>query len=285
MKIAILANRGNIWGNKREERIDSALEKLGHKVIPFHLKEEGVLDKILNSGADMFLFYGIDNAIHLEETLKKFKKYKVCISWDKVWMGRQELVYKLAPLTDLIFLSDGDFVRSHNFINIYELEPATDINNDKAFGTFREEYQIPIVFPGAVYGTRQNVVNSLQSKYGDNFRVVHSVFNEDFVDLCESAKVFISPLFPQTDFYWANRVYNVISAGGFIIMPKLEGLTRQFKEGEHIEYYRSFEELCQKIDYYLEHKEERDKIRKAGQKHCLENYTYEKALKKMFKLL
>ncbi len=289
MKIIVLANRENTGANNVEKRIDDALENIGYEVIKVDEKE--TTENILKHDADVLLFYkaGVERGVKkmgdLEDCLRRFKGSKVCIYFDKVWAGRGNYIRKIAPLTDLVYVSDGDFVRAHNYINLYELPQATCVDKRRSTGEKKDEYNIPIVFLGQVYGERANFTRNMLARYGNAFKVVNDVFDDNLTNLCESARVFVSPLYPQTDFYWSNRVYQIIGRGGFIIMPRLEGLTWEFKEGEHIEYYRSFEELCQKIDYYLEHEEERNKVRKAGQKHCLENYTYEKRLKEMLSLL
>jgi len=288
MKIIVFSNRGNIGQNKAEERIDDALENLGYKVIKINENES--MSKILEYDADVLLFFkaGSESGRELaeiEKNLKAFKGHKICIHWDKIWGGRQNYIQSIAPLTDLIFLSDGDFVRSNNYLNVYELPQATCVEKSKSCGKEKEEYKIPIVFPGNIYGGREEFAKGLLSRYGSMFKVVINVFDDNLTDLCESAKIIVSPAYPQADFYWSNRVYQIIGRGGFLIMPRLEGLTKEFKEGKHIEFYRSPNELFSKIDYYLEHEDERNRIRKAGQKYCLENYTYEKTLKKMLSLL
>lgn len=288
-KIAILANRNNHYDNKIEERADEALENLGYTVLPFHEKEENVLANILNSEADTLIFYkaGIESGnIGIEEFkdfLKRFKGEKICLYWDKVYSGRQNFIHQIAPLTDLIFLTDGDFLNAHNYLNIYKMPPVTDVKKPK--GKIKKKFQIPIVFPGQSYGDRGAFINQLKERYGDDFQQIFGVWDQDFTDLCASAKVFVSPLYPQTDLYWSDRVYKVLGRGGFLIMPKLEGLTWELTEGEHLEFYRNPKELFEKIDYYLENEEERDRIRKAGQKYCLKHYTFEKSFKKMLKIL
>lgn len=54
-----------------------------------------------------------------------------------------------------------------------------------------------------------------------------------------------------------------------------------FKEDKEIVYYYGKEDLLKKVEYYLEHEEERKNIIKAGQKRIEEELTYEKILSKV----
>lgn len=52
-----------------------------------------------------------------------------------------------------------------------------------------------------------------------------------------------------------------------------------FEEDKEIVMFKTPEELFDKVDYYLNHDEERKAIAKRGQAKVLECYTYEKKLK------
>lgn len=76
--------------------------------------------------------------------------------------------------------------------------------------------------------------------------------------------------------YWSDRVYETLGRGGFMIHPYIKGMEDHFTDLEHLVYYEygNFEDLKNKIDYYIEHKDEREKIRLAGHMHVTENHTY-----------
>lgn len=76
--------------------------------------------------------------------------------------------------------------------------------------------------------------------------------------------------------YWSDRVYETLGRGGFMIHPYIEGMEQDFEDGKHLVFYKfgDFDDLKAKIDYYLEHDEEREKIRLAGHEHVKQNHTY-----------
>lgn len=86
-------------------------------------------------------------------------------------------------------------------------------------------------------------------------------------------------------YYWSDRVYETIGRGGFLIHPYIKGLEEEFIDGETIVFYEygNFEQLKQKIDYYLDenHAQEREKIRQAGFEYVKNNATYTQRLQQM----
>lgn len=102
---------------------------------------------------------------------------------------------------------------------------------------------------------------------------------QDLNDLYASSKVVVGDTlcigFKYPD-YWSDRVYETLGRGGFIIHPHVAGMEREFKDGEHLVFYNynNFRQLKEKIDYYLENDEARERIRLAGHQFVKENYTY-----------
>ena len=62
-----------------------------------------------------------------------------------------------------------------------------------------------------------------------------------------------------------------------IIIEKKE-LREYFKVGEEIETYSSLDECLDKISYYLEHEDVRQKIAEAGYEKVKKEFSYEKGL-------
>lgn len=77
-------------------------------------------------------------------------------------------------------------------------------------------------------------------------------------------------------YYWSDRVYETLGRGGFIIHPYIKGMEEHFEDGKHLVFYKfgDFDDLKNKIDYYLEHDDEREAIRLAGHEHVKANHTY-----------
>jgi len=118
----------------------------------------------------------------------------------------------------------------------------------------------------------------LTSTYGDRFHWygrtnTAEVRGEKLNDLYNSAIVIGDSVY--SPHYWSNRIYEVLGRGGFLIHPMIEGIEKEFKPFKHFIPYNhhDYKGLKEKIDYFLEHEEERDKIRMAGFAYCKKNHT------------
>jgi predicted SAM-dependent methyltransferase len=133
----------------------------------------------------------------------------------------------------------------------------------------------------------QNTYGKRYSKYGHPQRTMR---DQDLNDLCASVKVFVGdslcPGFTKP-FYTTDRLYELVGRGGFTIFPYIKGLEEEFTDGETIVFYEfgNFVQLQEKIDYYLEHDEEREKIRKAGQAFVREHATYHNRLQQALEIV
>jgi spore maturation protein CgeB len=75
------------------------------------------------------------------------------------------------------------------------------------------------------------------------------------------------------------RVFDIIGAGGFLLTNFQPELPELFKMGQEIEVYHDFEEMEDKVKYYLTHENERERIISNGYKKVSEKYNYNRQLK------
>lgn len=78
-----------------------------------------------------------------------------------------------------------------------------------------------------------------------------------------------------------QRVMDIMGAGGFALSNFCPETAEIFKEDEEIVMFKTPEELVEKAGYYLSHDAQRERIAKAGQEKVLQEYNYEKKLKKL----
>lgn len=131
---------------------------------------------------------------------------------------------------------------------------------------------------------RPKLIDWLKSSYGPRFQ--HwggdglGVVREDKLNkLYSSTKIVVGDtLCPNFTYksYWSDRIYETMGRGGFIIHPYIDGLENEFVDGEHCVFYEynNFKDLQSKIDYFLSHDSERERIRKSGHELVKNNYTY-----------
>ena len=70
------------------------------------------------------------------------------------------------------------------------------------------------------------------------------------------------------------RLYQGTGIGSLLITDSKDNLSNIFKVGEEVVDYSSVDECVEKIDYYLNHEEERESIAKNGQKRCIDEHSW-----------
>lgn len=195
---------------------------------------------------------------------------------------REMWMQAIIPFVDKGFLTNGTWIKQHDYKNLVWLLQGC---KKEPLGKKHKEYECDIAFTGSVYGGREIFIEALKKKYGDRFKVFSDVFGKDFKDLCASAKIMVSPKFPSNSWFWSNRIYKTIGAGGFMLHPYCEGLKKHYIAGVDYENWQDEEELFMKIDYYLKHDEERKAIQKAGYEKSIKVHTYTKRIKKLINQL
>jgi len=70
------------------------------------------------------------------------------------------------------------------------------------------------------------------------------------------------------------RDFEVPMSGGFYMVEEMEELAEFFVPGKEIVFYRSPDDMADKIRYYLSHEDERERIRLAGHHRALAQHTW-----------
>lgn len=83
--------------------------------------------------------------------------------------------------------------------------------------------------------------------------------------------------------YTSNRFWIITASGGFALTKRWPGCEEFYPKGTRV-YFDTFDEAIRLRDYYLEHPDERERIRLAGYRHAI-NHTYARRFDKMFEKL
>ena len=92
------------------------------------------------------------------------------------------------------------------------------------------------------------------------------IFNRSAINLNITAKPIRSAI--------PLRVFDVLGCGGFLISNYQAEIPEFLTIGEHLDIYESFEDLEDKIHFYLEHPSIRKEIAQAGYEFVKNNHTY-----------
>ena len=78
-----------------------------------------------------------------------------------------------------------------------------------------------------------------------------------------------------------QRIMDVTGAGGFMMTNYCSETAELFEEDKEIVMFKTPEELMEKMEYYLTHDTQREKIASAGYKRTINCYTYDRKLKEL----
>ncbi|SCY05450.1 spore maturation protein CgeB [Lachnospiraceae bacterium XBB2008] len=81
------------------------------------------------------------------------------------------------------------------------------------------------------------------------------------------------------------RALDIMSAGGFLLSNYQAELCEYFVPGEDFDYYEDYDDLMNKIDYYLSHDKERGDIARAGWEKVRTEHSLERRLDEMEAML
>lgn len=115
---------------------------------------------------------------------------------------------------------------------------------------------------------RGNYINYLR-KY--NIKADIFVIGDDMVRAINSYKIHFNRNYSNDINY---RTFETTGCGTFLLTNYTPGLEKLFKIGEEIVTYENFNDLDEKINYYLTNEDERKKIEKAGYERSKNNHSY-----------
>lgn len=138
-----------------------------------------------------------------------------------------------------------------------------------------------------IYGSKWNRNKSLMTDGLKKKIVYNSIWGRDLHLLLSQSKIILN--ITRSTFYGVEtglnlRIFEALAARCFLLTDYCNELNDLFIIGEEIETYRSTEELVDKVDYYLAHDIDREKIAQKGYERYLKQYTWDARVKEMLRL-
>lgn len=313
MIISYVGNRKNKDAEGKsfntENHIALTLEKMGHEV-RFIQEDEikfGTLPDLVK-GSELFLWTRTWKDKVLLEDLKKIES-----------MGIPTVSYHLDKYAGI--QRDGGIGVDTFWKTKYVFSPEGSVESNRIFekhginqiympaGVFAEEcylaseneFDYDIIFIGGgkeymhpEWKYRAELVTWLENTYGSRFKKFGGpdglVRGKDLNNVFARSKIVIGDSLCKdfTDsFYYSDRVFETTGRGGFIIHSYIPGITDHFRDRHELVLYSlgNFTQLKNLIDYYLEHDEEREIIRRNGHERTKLTNTYTHRMEMMLKIL
>lgn len=193
---------------------------------------------------------------------------------------------RMLSVSQLGFCTDGKWANAQS--NVVHLMQGAD---ERYTGKIRANVVHDIMFAGSITHPpqRKTQLKNLQKTYRGNLYSLTSeglwVFGLDFARKIAKSKIVISLQLPSGDSYWSNRVYVVSGFGGFLIHPYCKQLADHYVEDEEIVFYRTEDELKEKINQYLPLDAERERISVNALHRTLTEHTYLHRCEKLIEIV
>lgn len=283
----------------------ASLESLGHTVIK--LQERKVKSKVIyNEALDSDLFIWVHThgwqtpgSIDMVDVLHELKKHGI-----PTMTYHLDLWFGINRQKDLE--NDGFYRSIGHFFTVDKLMADWFNKNTKVKGHFmppgvydkecyihpdknKKYYDHDVIFVGSKryhqeYPFRPQLIDFLRETYADRFCHVGgdgdtgTVRGDALNRIYARSKIAIGDTLNinfNYPYYTSDRLFESTGRGGFTIYPNIVGLDQYFKDDEVVWYeHGNLDDLKKKIDYYLEHDDEREQIRLRGHERTKREHTY-----------
>lgn len=299
MRVVIIAK------SKRHTRIyyyfKKAFQQAGHKTIWIkYLKLKSYLGERLATAlaekiislfkAELLFFHGVDISYELLVSVKKnmpvVMYYDDCLKGSG---GHLEELIKLAQQVDIMYLTNrGEIPQYQEWgINAKFLTGGCDATVHRMVATPGDFFRSDVAFIGKAntedraacmreVGNRFDfkLWGSGWEKYGLKAEA-KDVYAAEYRKICAGAKIILGwNIDPTVDLYFSNRTWYTMGCGGFLLTAYSPSLEEIFGRGRELDWFETIEECCEKIEYYLQHDEERQRIARAGYHLAHQEYSY-----------
>lgn len=100
------------------------------------------------------------------------------------------------------------------------------------------------------------------------------LINEEKAKSVIAAKINLNTLVPAGVYSLNARAFEIAGIGGFQLIQYRAALSNIFEDGSELVSFKNFEDLLEKIKYFINNDELRNKIADAGQKRAYSEHTY-----------
>lgn len=227
----------------------------------------------------------------IEQLRKKSPKTKFVM-----WMGDQRggphsLVCERLGLIDLLLVNNHDVFQFEQYkkVGIPDVKPFYDGFWEKEFHPIDNSPKYAVFFGGNNFkhhrfplgSFRYNLVNTLKCKFnmvvhgnGWPFHTEKVVRRALYNIVLNNAKINIGCNHYNTIKYYEERFWENMASGKMHLTYYIPGMEHDFENHKHLVWFKTVEECCNLVDYYLKHDDEREKIAKCGRDLLLQKHTH-----------
>ena len=150
-----------------------------------------------------------------------------------------------------------------------------------------------VSFVGQCYGERQGFIDTLKRKgisittFGKGWENGSRVSQADLIKIYNQSKISLNLSFSHNTpagyiYTIKGRDFEAPGCGSLLLTRDAKEIAEYFVPGEEIITYQDADDAAEKIKYYLENEDEREKIARKGYERVLKEHTYEKRFSEIF---
>ncbi len=209
------------------------------------------------------------------------KEGSVVVGWffDDEWRFEDYSKWWI-PYLDYCVTNTTDAVPRYRKLGarVMQTIPNTGIAIDRDWSNIEEKYDVSFV-GGRLLADREQWISEVKNRnipvhlFGEGWGGY--VPFQEMLDIFKSSKINLNfskglrNMKPQIK----GRTFQVCMAGGFLLTEYVPGIENYFEIDKEIVCFKNTEEMIDKINYYLNHEEERRAIAQAGWKRATSEYT------------
>jgi len=197
-----------------------------------------------------------------------------------------------APFFSYVVTTDKESVEKYKKIGIKNVIVSQWACNHFLFKNLNLPYKYDVSFVGQPHGNRAAVIKKIR-KAGIEVSTFGYGWPRGRVSVYEMVKIFNQS---KINLNFSNaseglriqihaRDFEIPGCMGFMITGGNEYLKEYFSFGKEVVVYSDTNDLINKIEYYLTHDEEREKIRRDGYLRVLKEHTYTRRFAEIFKII
>lgn len=292
-----------------------AWEENGFEVINFNWQHErfnfgteGMRNNLLKLARDtkpdlVFLHVQNPEALDLKTIVELQSIAKtVQYTFDVRSRAKTEWMYDYAKYVHYSFFACFEDVKecvSDGVLNVGLLPSSADFELYKKYPI--EKSAPDIVFIGNNYinsslefdlaQERQEMIAFLKENYGDNFKAYGLGQEGGLVNPQQEAMIYnkCKVAISQNNFdragYTSDRLFRAMGCGSLVLTKYFTGIEKMFKKELYLDWWKTFDELKNLIDFYLSDESERKATAATGMLYVNENHTWSNRIKEIMKIL
>lgn len=262
-----------------------SLESAGYQVTPLYTDQFDsykIIEYCYNNKPKVAVFGGLFPDSKILICLGELKIPRIYLWWDHTSPHNQALTESVCPYVDMNVVMDMTTPAKTQFNDkyIYMWYPL----DQRLFNCcLNKERDIDICFLGTILPQFSDRIHylSLLENTGYKVYVRTGVYRdnpltiEEYAELLKRSKIALNfTMLPQYQCHQnKTRTTEVMHCGAMLLESENEHTRTRYIEGQDYVSFNSFEDLTAKIDYYLNHDDERIKIANRGRMKTVTNYN------------